>query len=254
MTRKASQSSGRSRGRRRGGAMVEFVLLLIIILPLAALSIYLGNGLAMKASSQMLVRGDVWRQIRRGWWHHDRGWHLENGRWLPTHDGHACSWSDWDGDANGPIGSGTSTATKILPRGTGTKDEIEYLYEQALHHAMDITGDNRAEDYYRRIHNNLPGRHNSGRFGRYETGADAFRNLDREVRTDIYCDSPTWTHDQEPIWRIAQYGFMRDIRTPFETHLADVPPEFRRMRDEVLHAWFTEDHLLNWNHPNAVLP
>ena len=119
---------------------------------------------------------------------------------------------------------------------------------------MDATRDNRAEDYYRRIFNNLPGRHNYGYVTQFRTGAEAFEDLEGKVRTDFYCDSPTWTHDQEPIWRIAQYGFMSEIRRPFETHLADVPPEFRRMRDEVLHAWFSEDHLLNWNNPNAVLP
>jgi len=240
------------RRTHRGAAMVEFVLLLIIILPLAALSIYLGNGLLNKEWNQILVRGDVWHQIRRGWWHHDRGWHLQNGRWLPTRNGHACSWSDWEEDANGPIGSGAGT--KRLPRGTGTDDELEYLYEQALHEAMDITGNDTAEDYYCRIFNNLPGRHNFARVGRFRTGSKAFESLDGKIRTDFYCDSPTWTHDQEPLWRLAQYGPMREIRTLFESHLADVPPEFRRMRDEVLHAWFTEEHLLNWNNANAVLP
>lgn len=222
-----------SRRHHRGGAMVEFLLMLPILFFIIAMAVYLGKGLFIKEETQIDTRYRLWRQVRRSWWHHDDS-----------------SWSAWDGDANGDIGTGAASGDR--PRGEG--EAIEDLYDNAGRHAMAVSNHPDATDYFKRIWNNIPGRHHRQRGKWFDVEGEAFRWMEHRVETDYYCDSASWTHGQEPAWLIAQYGPMLEIKTAFETHLADVPAEFRRMREEVFHAWFEEEYLLSWNNPNAEIP
>ncbi len=217
----------------RGQAMIEFLLTLTIMLFVVAFAIYLAMGLWGKEATHIEVRHRLWRQSDRSWWHHDAG-----------------SWSGWDGDANGDVPSGARGGDR--PRGRG--ESLDYLYDEAGREAEFVTRNNEAKDYFRRIWNNLPGRHHRRVSHRFETGSRAFSWMDGTVASDYFHDSVSWTHDQEPPWLIAMYGPMSEIETEFKSHLDDVPAPFRRMRDEVYHAWFEEEWLLNWSHPNAQLP
>lgn len=235
----------------RGEAMLEFVGVLPILLFIFGMAAFLGIGLNVKEGSQVEVRQNLWEQAaRHGWWHHYNTASRSDGTWTP-----------WDPFANGNIGSGTSTGTEYKPRGTG--EELDYLYSNAGDQAMAVTGNAMAEDYYRRVWNNLCGRHFCESVKEYRTGSDMFKWLDatergpgddRRINSPYYSDSPTWVHGQIPLWLIAQYGPMVRIRSAFETHLAPVPQEFRRMAKELLHAWFEEEYMVGWNNPNAVFP
>ena len=222
--------------------MFEFLLLLPIILFLTGLAAYLGMGLDIKQDTQIQVRASVWEEAaRRGWWHHYDTASRQDG-----------TWPAWDPYANGSIGVGADTGTDEKPRGTG--DEFDFLYSNAGDQAMAITGNSMAQDYYRRIWNNLCGRHWCHKEQRFDTTSQMYTWLRGNIRSEYRNDSPTWVHGQLPPWLIAQHGPMVRIKTAFETHLAPVPPEFRRMAKELLHAWFEEEFLVGWNHPNAVLP
>jgi hypothetical protein len=231
--------------------MVEFLLMLPIMLIICGMAIFLSMGMRAKEESQIQVRHDLWYQMRRRGWHH-----YDSGR---RQDG---TWTAWDPDANGAIGDGASTGTENRPRGTG--DELDYLYDNAGHHAMGVTNNPVAEDYYRRLWNNLPGRHHRADIRSFETGAPMYRWIDRtqrdgkdeRIQSHYWNDSPSWWHGQLPPWLIAQYGPVKEIRETFERHLEDqtIPVEFRRMTTEVLHAWFAEERLRNWNNPNVVIP
>jgi hypothetical protein len=223
--------------RRRvapGAALAEFVLMLPIMMFIAAFAVYLGLGLWKKQDTQVVVRHNVWRHVERTWWHHDEH-----------------SWPDWNGNANGPVGTGATT-DDLRPRGTG--EELRYLYDNAGRAAANASINAQADDYFRRVWNNLPGRHHGVQTVDFRTNSPAFEFLNGEVRTDYYHDSVSWTHGQEPIWLIAQYGPMALIKALFETQLADVPPEFHRMREEVLHAWFKEEAMDNWNWWHGAMP
>ena len=227
--------------------MAEFVLVLPIIFFVGALAVYLSRGLWIKEETQTTVRYELWHQARRSSvdldrdspdYHHDGWWHA-GGRW-----------SSMDPDANGPIGSGAHGGNR--PRGIG--DELRYFYENAGQDAHAASTNAQADDYFRRVWNNLPGRHHRRETVAFRTDAPALRTFNRDVSTDYYHDSVSWTNRQEPPWRIAQSGPMREIKEIFETHLAGVPDEFFRMKQEVLHAWFEERWLLNWENPDAPRP
>ena len=45
-----------------------------------------------------------------------------------------------------------------------------------------------------------------------------------------------------------------DLLVTYAEDAKTIPVEFQRMTTEVLHAWFAEERLVNWNNPNAVIP
>lgn len=237
---------------RRGTAMLEWLFVMIIILiPCGAMAVLLGRGLWMKEDVQTEARRRLWRQPRRGWWHHDRGWGLHGGRWQGGGDDRSCSWSDWDPDASDrPVGNGAGTAE--LPRGTG--DEITYLYNEALYEPERAADDRMARDYYYVLFNNLPARHEVQTREHFDPESPAYQHLERDVVAEYAADSVTWVHQQLPAWMIAQFGPTAEINQAFREHLADLPPEAWRMRDEILSAWFEEEVLPNWNSIHAVHP
>jgi len=228
--------NGQSVVRRRAGgaAMVETILILPILVFLAALALFFTAGMSKKGDTQIVVRHELWRQCQGGWW----GDSQQN-------------WPDWNGDATGPIGSGGAVSGD-RPRGNG--EEFDYLYGQIGSQVENASIDQSATDYLRRIWNNWPGRHHRAMSTGYSTGSQAFRYFDGTITTDYYNDSPTWVHGQEPGWLLAQYGPMAGIKSRFEAGLVGLPLEFLHMRDELTHAWFEEDSLLNWNNANAPVP
>jgi hypothetical protein len=228
--------------RERGGAMVEFILMLPIIVMVCGLGVYLAIGLRTKAGLMVKTRYDVWRsaaRLREGasWWWHD--------------DMHDWTWSKYDPMANGPPGSGAGN-DQARPRGTG--DALDYLYTNAGQKAESVTANIGAMDLFNRVWNNLPGMYDKKETKEYDTQAPLWKYLNGTIHAEQELDTAAWTHGQVPLWVIAQYGPMLGINNSFHQNLNDVPQSFRRMRDEVYHAWFEEDYMMSWNDPNAKIP
>jgi len=234
MRRTAYNHAPARRKTRPGGAMVEFLLMIPILLFIMALGGYMALGMRTKQDTLVRSRYDLWRNINQ-WWH---DW-----------DDAVAYWSDWDPTASGPIGTPVDTSNR--PRGSG--EALEYLYKEAGDDAYGMTDNAQAQAFFRTIWNNLPGRHVVRR-GRTLEAAEIVRFLSSEIRGRHQMDSSTWPIAHLRLWYFAQYGPMQEINGIFHDELADVPDEFKRVRDEVLHNWFSEEWLPNWNDPNAVLP
>jgi hypothetical protein len=222
--------------------MLEFLLFLPIMLFIGGLAIYLALGIHVKERSWVKVRQEVWNSGGRNQNNNGTDWqpYYTAGRT----DG---SWSPWDPSATGDIGDGAATSTEAEPRGTG--EELDYLFTNAGSNALSATGESLSIDYFHRIWNNLCGRRLATVSGRYTTHSDMFEWMDATIRTQYASDTPTWVHGQLPIWLIAQYGPMAEIKAAFDRHLSTVPPEFDRMASELRHSWF-EEHFMTTRNPN----
>jgi len=214
--------------------MVEFILMLPLMIFIAVLGTYLALGMRTKQLTLIDARFDLWRNINH-WWHY----------W----DDSSHGWSEWDPDATGEIGTGAAGGNR--PRGTG--EALDYLYENAGAEARNMTNNSEADEYFRRIWNNLPGRHEVRR-GQMLRTAELVDFLEGEVKARHLLDSSAWPIAHERFWILAQHGPMKEINEIFHEELEDVPPEFMRMRDEVLHNWFEESWLPNWNSEYAEIP
>lgn len=214
--------------------MAEFILMLPVMIFIVALGTYLAIGMRTKQLTLIDARFDLWRHINH-WWH----------RW----DDSSHGWSEWNPDATGEIGTGAAGGNR--PRGTG--EALEYLYENAGVHARNATNNSQADALFRRIWNNLAGRHEVRRSQTFQT-VDLVDFLEGPVKAKHVMDSSTWPIAHERYWMLAQYGPMKVINGIFHEGLQDVPPEFMRMREEVLHNWFEESWLPNWNSQHAVIP
>lgn len=222
------------RRRERGGAMVEFILMIPLMIFIVVLGTYLALGMRTKQLVLVDARFDLWRNINN-WW---RYW-----------DDSSHGWPEWDANAIGEIGGGADSSNR--PRGTG--EALDYLYENAGAYARDVTTNSQADEYFRRIWNNLPGRHEVRR-GQMLQSAEMTSFLDGEVKARHVMDSSAWPIAHLRLWILAQHGPMKEINEIFHEELQDVPPEFMRMREEVFHNWFEESWLPNWNHQQAVIP
>jgi hypothetical protein len=214
--------------------MFEFLLMVPLLMFILALGGYLALGMRSKQDTLVRSRYDLWLNINQ-WWHN---WTEE-----VTH------WSAWDTGADGPIGSAANTGNR--PRGTG--EELEYLYKEAGADAYNATDNTMARAYFRTIWNNLPGRHVVRRSRTLET-ASAVEFLASEIRGQHTMDSSTWPVAHLRLWHFAQQGPMKEINQIFNEELQDVPDEYKRARAEILHNWFSEDWMPNWNSQYAVFP
>jgi len=226
----------------RGSAMLEFVLFLPIMLFIGGLAIYLALGIYVKERSWVKVRQEVWNGS-------GRNQRNEGTDWQPYSTSRRTdgSWSPWDPFATGDIGEGAGTSTKAEPRGEG--DELDYLFDNAGSNALSATSEPLAVDYFHRIWNNLCGRRLATVSANYRTNEDMYKWMNATVTTQYASDTPTWVHGQLPIWLIAQYGPMAEIKAAFDLHLTGVPAEFNRMAEELRHSWF-EEHFMSTRNPN----
>ncbi|MBN2584241.1 MAG: hypothetical protein JXL80_14355 [Planctomycetes bacterium] len=219
---------------RRGAAMVEFLLMIPIIVFVISIGCYMAIGMRCKQDTLVRSRYDLWLNINQ-WWH---DWDEE-----VTH------WSAWDTGANGSIPSPVNEGNR--PRGTG--EALEHLYDEAGREAYETSSNMETQDYFRRIWNNLPGRHVVRRTRTLET-SEAVSFLESDVHGRHIMDSSTWPVAHLRLWYFAQYGPMKEINDIFHDELDDMPDEYKRVREEILHNWFSEAWMPNWNSEYAVFP
>ena len=241
-----AQRSVRRRRTAAGTALLESIILLMILMTIFAFTFRLAPAMNMKAKLTTHTRYRVWRQPAQ--WHHH--WDVDNDR----------SWTAYDAGANGMIPSPAVAESSFdeyqmkRPRGDG--EALDHLYSRIGSEIVNSTSDGSAQDYLRRLWNNLPGRKQLKATHLYEVVErmpTVAKILGLMISRYQY-DTAPWVHSQMPAWLIAQHGPMREINDVFHQELSSVPPELRRMAREVLHAWFEEEHMYNWNHQYAVQP
>ncbi len=236
----------RRRNTAAGSALMESLILLMVLIIVFAFTFHLAPAMRMKMQLTTRNRQNVWRKPPLHYQRYD------------VDQDH--SWTDYNPEANGPIPSpavGLDTFGQYQakrPRGDG--EALDNLY-QRVRPALTHTANPSANDYLARLWNNLPGRKDklSGQYyGNQLEESTTVRKIFGQMSSRHQVDMAPWVHSQMPAWLIAQRGPMLEINNVFRTELLSIPREYRRMSEEVLHAWFEEKLLHNWNHNNAVHP
>jgi hypothetical protein len=223
--------------------MVEFVLLLPLIILVCGLSMYLAMGLSTKEDLVVHTRYKVWRDAQDTYM-------MPN--WFWRDDLNDGTWSPYDPTANGQAGTGTGNPDANRPRGTG--DALAYALTNAGDAAYSAANNNAAQDLFNRVWNNLPGRYDVKQNVYFSSATPLYSYLNGTIYSELQNDTADWTHGQLPLWIIAQSGPMQQINSIFTNTLgqnaANLPEPFQRMGEEVLHGWFAESYMMNWNNRN----
>ena len=208
--------TGRRRGRP-GNALLEFVLTLPILFFLTGLTMFLSFGMLSKQKTLVDARRAVWRSAGHGHWTAMR---LE---------GHTTGVVEDDGTNR--------------PRGTG--EELTRLRHDIEGEILAHTSDPDASDYWGRIRDNLPGRHEahaSRSFADKVTG-NMWGFLRKRTRSEHWRDTSPWHFHHLDAWKIARSGPLSEIFEAFRRHLetAQVAPHFEATRDDIMNRWWHGD-------------
>ena len=207
----------RSRTGCRGNALLEFVLTLPIIFFLTGLTMYLSFGMLSKQKALVDARRALWRSAGHGQWTEMR---LE---------GHTPGLVEDDGTNR--------------PRGTG--EELDRLRPDVEPRTIVKTTNPRAQDYWYRIWDNLPGRHeaHASRSFADRVPGSMWGFLRKDTRAEHWRDTSPWHFHHLDAWKIARSGPLREIFQAFRDNLetARFAPHFEPTRDDVMNRWWHGD-------------
>jgi len=203
------------RGARRGNAILEFVLTLPIIFFLVGLTMYMSFGMLSRQKALVDARRALWRSAGHGRWTNLK---LE---------GHTPGVVEDDG-TNRPRGSG---------------EELTRLRPDVEPDTIQRTTDADAREYWYRIWDNLPGRHEAHASRSFKTSGRMWNFIHRTTRAEHWRDSSPWHYAHLDAWKIARSGPLREIFEAFREHLetASVAPHFEQTRDDIMNRWWHGD-------------
>ena len=206
-----------SRKALKGNALLEFVLTLPIIFFLTGLTMYLSFGMLSKQKTLVDARRALWRSAGHG-------------EWSPMRlEGHTPGFVEDDGTHR--------------PRGTG--EELNRLRPDVEPRTIAQSTNPRAQDYWYRVWDNLPGRHeaHASRSFANQVPAGMWGFLRKHTRAEHWRDSSPWHFRHLDAWEIARSGPLREIFEAFREHLemAEVAPHFEQTRDDIMNRWWHGD-------------
>jgi hypothetical protein len=205
------------RTARRGNALLEFVLTLPIIFFVTGLTMYLSFGMLSKQKTLVDARRALWRSAGHGHWTELR---------LEGHTPGAV------------VDDGTRR-----PRGTG--EELDRLWPDIEPRTIAMTTNARAQEYWYRIWDNLPGRHeaHASRSFANQVPASMWGFLRKNTRAEHWRDTSPWHFHHLDAWKIARSGPLKEIFEAFREHLemAEFAPHFEPTRDDIMHRWWHGD-------------
>ena len=203
-----------ARCRRRGNALLEFILTLPIVIFITGLAIYMSLALLTKQETLIEARHQLWHAAQHGSWSPMR---LEG--WAPA------------------AGVGTGEDFGNRPRGTG--EELDRLRPDIEPETIARTSDPKARDYWDRIWGNLPGRHDTHASRSFETQGSLWNFINRTALAVHWRDSSPWHWHHLDAWRVARSGPCKEIFDSFADNLGgDVAEHFRPTRDDIIKRWW----------------
>lgn len=203
------------RGARRGNAILEFVLTLPIIFFLAGLTMYMSFGMLCRQKALVDARRALWKSAGHGTWTNMK---LE---------GHVPGTVEDDGTRR--------------PRGSG--EELTRLRPEVEPDTIQRTTDPQAREYWYRIWDNLPGRHEAHASRSFKTTGSMWNFIHRTARAEHWRDSSPWHYHHLDAWKVARSGPLREIFEAFREHLetATFAPHFEPTRDDIMNRWWHGD-------------
>ncbi|KPK48569.1 MAG: hypothetical protein AMK72_06620 [Planctomycetes bacterium SM23_25] len=206
------------RRARRGNALLEFVLTLPIIIFMAGVTMYMSFAMLAKQQALVLCRRSLWASAGHGHW---TSMKLEGT--LP--------------------GMNEDDGTK-RPRGHG--EELDRLREDVEPETIATTTNPRAREYWFRIWDNLPGRHESEASQSFKRSGRLWNFIKRTAHADHKRDSSPWHFYHLDAWKIARAGPLREIFEAFHEHLEmeTFAPHFEPTREDIMRRWWHGDDIL----------
>jgi len=205
-----------SRGARRrapGNALVEFVLTLPIIFFMTGLTIYMSMAMLSKQQALVEARHNLYQSAGNGWWTPMK---LEG----------------WD-----PALATQGAGGQDRPRGYG--EELDRLYPEVAPPTLSSTSNAKARDYWQRIWDNLPGRHEAHAEKSFETKGKMWDFIERPAKANHVRDSSPWHFFHLDAWKIARSGPLREIFDAFYNNLqATAAPHFDPTRKDIIDRWW----------------
>ena len=210
----------RRRRARRGNALLEFVLTLPIIIFMTGLVMYMSFGMLCRQKALVDARRSLWRSAGRG-------------RWTPMKlEGHTPGVDvDEDDDTH-------------RPRGVG--EELDRLWGDVAADTVAKTTNPMARDYWNRLWDNLPGRHESKASRSFKTSGRLWNFIHRTARAEHKRDSSPWHFYHIDAWKIARSGPLKEIFEAFREHLEmeTFAPHFEPTRDDIMRRWWHGQDIL----------
>ena len=132
------------------------------------------------------------------------------------------------------------SAGRPEPRGTG--EELARLCGDIQRRTLAHTTNRDAHDYWGRIRDNLPGRHEAHAkrsFADKVTGR-MWTFIRKTTRAGHWRDTSPWHYHHLDAWKIARDGPLREIFQAFQQHLemARFAPHFEPTRDDIMNRWW----------------
>jgi len=207
-----------TRRRARGGnALLEFVLTLIIIIPIAGLTMYMSSAMLTKQKALFACRRSLWRSAGHG-------------HWTPMELEGTDPYDDEDADME--------PDDTYRPRGEG--EELDRLRPEVEPETLAKTSNAMAREYWFRIWDNLPGRHESEASRRFESTGQMWRRIPHTSHAQHKRDSSPWHFYHLDAWKIARAGPLKEIFGAFEKHLEteQFTEHFEPTRKDIIRRWF----------------
>ncbi|MBM4018358.1 MAG: pilus assembly protein [Planctomycetes bacterium] len=199
-------------GRAPGNALLEFVLTLPIIVFVAGLTIVMSMAMLSKQQALLVARYHLYQAAGNGWWTQMK---LEG----------------WDASLSNPGAGGQN-----MPRGYGA--ELDRLYPEVAPRSLASTSNAEARDYWQRIWDNLPGRHETHASRTFKR-AKMWEFIEPTASADHLRDSSPWHYHHLDAWKIARSGPLREIFDAFYNNLqATVAPHFDPTRKDIIDRWW----------------
>jgi hypothetical protein len=206
------------RRAHKGNALLEFVLTLPIIIFMAGFIMYMSFAMLSKQKALVACRRSLWHSAGHGHW---TSMKLE---------GTVPGMDEDDGTKR--------------PRGQG--EELNRLRPEVEPRTIATTTNPRAREYWFRIWDNLPGRHESEASRSFETSGRMWNFIRRTARAEHKRDSSPWHFFHLDAWKIARAGPLKEIFQAFREHLEmeTFAPHFEPTRDDIMRRWWHGDDIL----------
>ncbi|MBE3070159.1 MAG: pilus assembly protein [Planctomycetes bacterium] len=213
----APRPQARSRARA-GNALIEFVLTLPIIIFMTGLTIYMSMAMLTKQKVLCDARARLWSSAGHGDWT------------TLKLEGYTPGVDEDDGTSR--------------PRGSG--EELDRLRPEVEPNTIAKSSNPRAREYWQRLWDNLPGRHETESWRSFETSGSLWNFIRRDAGAQHLRDSSPWHFYHIDAWKIARSGPLKEIFEAFYNNLeaATVAPHFEATRDDIIHRWWHGDDVL----------
>ncbi len=183
-------------------------------------------GVTMYMSFAMLARQNALVACRRSLWHS-----AGHGGWTSMKlEGTVPGMDEDDGTQR--------------PRGQG--EELDRLQQDVEPETIARTTNPRGREYWYRIWDNLPGRHESKAEQPFKT-APLWNFIKGPARAEHKRDSSPWHFYHIDAWKIARAGPLKEIFEAFRQNLEmqTFAPHFEPTRDDIMRRWWHGDDILS---------